>query len=132
MPIPVSDTHQQPPNTNEPLRIASASLPLFNQDGYLLQGGILLPLTAMNSDVVHPWGPRPLLRDAKEPVLMVKCLEYEYDIRFPAQIYSSNDAKEAVESGGKTDSDWKDFDNLSQEERNNIEEVVEEGRASHM
>jgi len=86
----------------------------------------------MSSDVVHPWGARPLLRDSKEPVLVVKCLEYEYNIRFPSlESFSGNGGVvKGAEKG--VEGDWKDIDNLSQEERNNIEEVVEEGRASHM
>ncbi|KAH7732178.1 phosphatidylinositol 3-and 4-kinase [Aphelenchoides avenae] len=62
-------------------RIATASIPLYSQQGYLLQGPVLAPLMTMQDNVVQPWGPRPLIRSAEDPVLVLKYLEYNQAIR---------------------------------------------------
>lgn len=40
----------------------------------------------MQDNVVQPWGPRPLIRSAEDPVLVLKYLEYNQAIRFPQRI----------------------------------------------
>uniref|UniRef100_A0A915D232 Uncharacterized protein n=1 Tax=Ditylenchus dipsaci TaxID=166011 RepID=A0A915D232_9BILA len=80
-------------------RIATVSLPLYNHEGFLLQGPVLLPLTLMN---------------AEDPVLVVKCLEYEYQIRFPDNIFK-----------GKIH--WQEFEELPSETQNELLMVLGDG-----
>ena len=56
---------------------------------FLLQGPLFVPMRPMENDTVQPWGPRPLIRDSEEIVLLVKALEYDYRIRFPMDITPS-------------------------------------------
>lgn len=40
----------------------------------------------MEDEVVQPWGPRPLIRQPEDVILLVKALEFEYRIQFPQEI----------------------------------------------
>uniref|UniRef100_A0A915MYB8 Phosphatidylinositol-4-phosphate 3-kinase n=1 Tax=Meloidogyne javanica TaxID=6303 RepID=A0A915MYB8_MELJA len=99
-------------NTNNEKRLAFANLPLFNIDGFLLQGPLLVPMYQMNNDTVHPWGPRPLISDSDEIILFVKALEYDYRIRFPADITPS-------------EVHWRDFGALQAEKQEVLQSLLD-------
>ncbi|KAI1732417.1 phosphatidylinositol 3- and 4-kinase domain-containing protein [Ditylenchus destructor] len=83
------------------LKLATASLPLFDYDGYLLQGPVLVPLCIMNGEAVFPWGARPLVRSTEAPVLVVKFLEA-----------------------------WREFDNLPREDQDSLMQLIDNGAVS--
>uniref|UniRef100_A0A183CBF7 Phosphatidylinositol-4-phosphate 3-kinase n=1 Tax=Globodera pallida TaxID=36090 RepID=A0A183CBF7_GLOPA len=99
-------------------RLASASLPLYNVDGFLLQGRVLVPLDKMDGDLVHPWGPRPLIRHPDELVLVVKCLEYDYRIQFPT-----------IEPGEIYE---REFCSLPQDEQETLHALVDSAVSHHL
>ncbi|KAL3084827.1 hypothetical protein niasHT_031712 [Heterodera trifolii] len=99
-------------------RLASASLPLYNVDGFLLQGRVLMPLGKMDGDLVHPWGPRPLIRQPDELVLIVKCLDYDYRIHF-----------QSIEPG---EISAREFSELPQEEQETLQVLVESAVSHHL
>uniref|UniRef100_A0A914GS26 Phosphatidylinositol-4-phosphate 3-kinase n=1 Tax=Globodera rostochiensis TaxID=31243 RepID=A0A914GS26_GLORO len=99
-------------------RLASASLPLYNVDGFLLQGRVLVPLDKMDGDLVHPWGPRPLIRHPDELVLVVKCLEYDYRIQFPT-----------IEPGEICE---REFGSLPQDEQETLHALVDSAVSHHL
>nr|CAD2181052.1 unnamed protein product [Meloidogyne enterolobii] len=99
-------------NTNNEKRLAFANLPLFNIDGFLLQGPLLVPMYQMNNDTVHPWGPRPLISDSDEIILFVKALEYDYRIRFPMDITPS-------------EVHWRDFGALQPEKQEVLQSLID-------
>jgi hypothetical protein len=43
----------------------------------------------MDDDVVQPWGPRPLIRNPDDIILVLKALKFEFRVQFPQQIQPS-------------------------------------------
>ena len=63
-----------------------SSFPLFDCNGYLTQGKITVPLKSQQSPVIQPWGPKPLIRNKTEALLVLSTVEYQYKIEFPRVI----------------------------------------------
>lgn len=93
-------------------QLAFASLPLYNVDGMLVQGALLLPLRQMDDDVVQPWGPRPLIRCPDDIILMIKALEFDYNIQFPREITPSK-------------VHWGTFDTLPADEQESLRTLID-------
>ncbi|CAD5221905.1 unnamed protein product [Bursaphelenchus xylophilus] len=66
--------------------LASGSIPVFNRNGSIVTGTVLLGLNRLTNNILQPWGPQSLIRCPEDAVLRVTFLEYEYDIRFPNTI----------------------------------------------
>lgn len=114
--------------------IAYASLPLFDYEGifyyilhfvgnldflgHLIQGPILLPLKKMSpsytrQNVVHPWGSRELIRSGEESVILIKFIEYDYNIRFPD-----------IETPTLTEDHWHDTSEIVSQEDQEVLEML--------
>uniref|UniRef100_A0AC34GT29 Phosphatidylinositol-4-phosphate 3-kinase n=1 Tax=Panagrolaimus sp. ES5 TaxID=591445 RepID=A0AC34GT29_9BILA len=63
-----------------------ASFPLFDRDGFLMQGKVAVPLKIQQHQVVEPWGPRPMIKNRGDVVIVLSTLEYGYNIQFPTVI----------------------------------------------
>uniref|UniRef100_A0A7E4W115 Phosphatidylinositol-4-phosphate 3-kinase n=1 Tax=Panagrellus redivivus TaxID=6233 RepID=A0A7E4W115_PANRE len=66
--------------------IAFTNFPLFQHNETMLQGKVLLPLEFMERSVVKPWGPKPLIRTYKEPLIVVSIAEHLFQVQFPKAI----------------------------------------------
>lgn len=98
--------------------IAYASLPLFDYEGHLIQGPILLPLKKISpsytrQNVVHPWGSRELIRSGEESVILIKFIEYDYNIRFPD-----------IETPTLTEDHWHDTSEIVSQEDQEVLEML--------
>ncbi|KAK6109822.1 Phosphatidylinositol 3- and 4-kinase family protein [Brugia pahangi] len=116
----LSDDHVHPPNvptetqTLLEKQLACASFPLFDHEGLLRQGSLLLPLSAINGKVVHPWGPRPLFEMEDDLVVLVTLPQLHYDVIFPCVNYGENSLK-------------RDFNSLDSDTQQNLLDIVESG-----
>lgn len=83
----------------------------------------------MEEDLVHPWGPRQLLRHPDELVLVLKCLEYDYRIQFPQEItHSEMSAFDQLWSETNRPtifSQLRDFQSLPPEEQETLQTLVD-------
>ncbi|VDK86356.1 unnamed protein product [Litomosoides sigmodontis] len=98
-------------------QLACASFPLFDHEGlfsFLRQGTLLLPLSAINGKVVHPWGPRPLFETEDDLVVLVTLPQLHYDVIFPYVNYGDNSMK-------------RDFNSLDSDTQQNLLDIVESG-----
>jgi hypothetical protein len=62
------------------------SFPLFDRDGFLMQGKVAVPLKIQQHPVVEPWGPKAMIKSRSDVVIVLSCLEYGYKILFPTVI----------------------------------------------
>uniref|UniRef100_A0A0R3S5X0 phosphatidylinositol 3-kinase n=1 Tax=Elaeophora elaphi TaxID=1147741 RepID=A0A0R3S5X0_9BILA len=95
-------------------QLACASFPLFDHEGLLRQGSLLLPLSVINGKVVHPWGPRPLFEAEDDLVVLVTLPQLHYDVIFPYVNYGDNSLK-------------RDFNSLDSDTQQNLLDIIESG-----
>ncbi|VDM96038.1 unnamed protein product [Thelazia callipaeda] len=113
-------------------QLACASFPLFDHEGcvfkapiqnidpvaqirvLLRQGSLLLPLSAIDGKVVHPWGPRPLFEAEDDLVVLVTLPQLHYGVVFPHVSYGDNNMK-------------RDFNSLDSDTQQNLLDIVENG-----
>ncbi|KAM3726746.1 Phosphatidylinositol 3-kinase piki-1 [Dirofilaria immitis] len=95
-------------------QLACASFPLFDHEGLLRQGSLLLPLSVISGKVVHPWGPRPLFETVDDLVVLVTLPLLHYDVIFPYVNYGENSLK-------------RDFNSLDSDTQQNLLDIVESG-----
>ncbi|CAD5215934.1 unnamed protein product [Bursaphelenchus okinawaensis] len=92
--------------------LASGTVPIFNRDGFLITGPVLLGLNRLSNNILQPWGPQSLIRCPEDPVLRVTFMEYEHDIRFPLDIVYNK-------------CQWRDFSMMSKVDQEFAKTVVE-------
>uniref|UniRef100_A0AC34FM07 Uncharacterized protein n=1 Tax=Panagrolaimus sp. ES5 TaxID=591445 RepID=A0AC34FM07_9BILA len=63
--------------------IGFVSLPVFDNDGSLLQGEVIAPFTIKNDTIPEPWGPHPVILSNEDSVVVLKMPEFPCQIRFP-------------------------------------------------
>ncbi|VDO35102.1 unnamed protein product, partial [Onchocerca flexuosa] len=95
-------------------QLACASFPLFDHEGLLRQGSLLLPLSVISGKVVHPWGPRPLFETEDDLVVLVTLPQLHYDVIFPYVNYGENSLK-------------RDFNSLDSDTQQNLLDIIESG-----
>uniref|UniRef100_A0A1I7VGA5 Phosphatidylinositol-4-phosphate 3-kinase n=1 Tax=Loa loa TaxID=7209 RepID=A0A1I7VGA5_LOALO len=102
------------PETLLEKQLACASFPLFDHEGLLRQGSLLLPLSVISGKVVHPWGPRPLFETEDDLVVLVTLPQLHYDVIFPHVNCGGNSLK-------------RDFNSLDSDTQQNLLDIVESG-----
>uniref|UniRef100_A0A8R1XX44 Phosphatidylinositol-4-phosphate 3-kinase n=1 Tax=Onchocerca volvulus TaxID=6282 RepID=A0A8R1XX44_ONCVO len=95
-------------------QLACASFPLFDHEGLLRQGSLLLPLSVISGKVVHPWGPRPLFETEDDLVVLVTLPQLHYDVIYPYVNYGENSLK-------------RDFNSLDSDTQQNLLDIIESG-----
>lgn len=72
--------------------LGSAITPLFDHDGYLIQGPLMLSVDPVHDGKLSPWGARSLIVPSSAgtaAILYVRFVEYDYKIEFPRTLLAS-------------------------------------------